>query len=156
MRLARAETPDGIVRGEYVDGVVETDADSYGIGEEATLLAPVDPDAMFCVGRNFGEKVEQMDYEIPEIPDWFIKPPHGLHPPERPIPYPDWTDELTYAGELAAVVGERCHGIGEDEVDDVLRGYTILNDLDALDQERRTARKAFDASGPLGPWIETD
>jgi len=27
--------------------------------------------------------------------------------------------------------------------------------MDALDQGGRTARKAFDASGPLGPWIET-
>jgi 2-keto-4-pentenoate hydratase/2-oxohepta-3-ene-1,7-dioic acid hydratase in catechol pathway len=35
----------------------------------------------------------------------------------------------------------------------VVRGYTILNDLDCLDQERRTARKAFDSSGPLGPVI---
>jgi 2-keto-4-pentenoate hydratase/2-oxohepta-3-ene-1,7-dioic acid hydratase in catechol pathway len=156
MRLARAETPDGIVEGEYVDGALETDDAVYEIGEEATLLAPCDPDALFCVGRNFGEKVDQMDYDVPDVPDWFIKPPHSLHPPEQPIPYPAWTDELTYAGELAAVVDEPCHEISVDEVDDALRGYTILNDMDALDQERRTARKAFDGSGPLGPWIETD
>lgn len=31
-----------------------------------------------------------------------------------------------------------------------------MNDVDALDQQGRTARKAFDGSGPLGPWIETD
>lgn len=31
-----------------------------------------------------------------------------------------------------------------------------MNDMDALDQQGRTARKAFDGSGPLGPWIETD
>jgi len=156
MRLARADTPDGVVEGEYVDGTLETETDSYEIGADARLLAPVDPDAMFCVGRNFGEKVDQMDYDIPEEPDWFIKPPHSLHPPEQPIPYPEWTAELTYAGELAAVIDERCHDITEAEVDDVVRGYTILNDMDALDQERRTARKAFDSSGPLGPWIETD
>ena len=156
MKLARADTPDGVVEGEYVDGVLETDDATYEIGDEATLLAPCDPDALFCVGRNFGEKVDQMDYDIPDVPDWFIKPPHSLHPPEQPIPYPEWTEELTYAGELAAVIDEPCHDISEDEVDDVLRGYTILNDMDALDQERRTARKAFDGSGPLGPWIETD
>ncbi len=156
MRLARADTSAGVVKGKYVDGTIETDDAVYDLDGEATLLAPADPDAMFCVGRNFGEKVDQMDYEIPDVPDWFIKPPHSLHPPEQPIPYPDWTKELTYAGELAAVVDERCHNIDEDEIDDVLRGYTILNDMDALDQERRTARKAFDGSGPLGPWIETD
>lgn len=31
-----------------------------------------------------------------------------------------------------------------------------MDDVDALDQQGRTARKAFDGSGPLGPWIETD
>jgi 2-keto-4-pentenoate hydratase/2-oxohepta-3-ene-1,7-dioic acid hydratase in catechol pathway len=38
----------------------------------------------------------------------------------------------------------------------VLRGWTILNDLDALDQPGRTARKAFDGSAPLGPVLETE
>ena len=156
MKLARADTPDGVVEGEYVDGVIETDDAAYDLDADVDLLAPCDPDVLFCVGRNFGEKVDQMDYDIPDVPDWFVKPPHSLHPPEQPIPYPDWTEELTYAGELAAVVDEPCHDISEDEVDDVLRGYTILNDMDALDQERRTARKAFDGSGPLGPCIETD
>ncbi|MFB6178819.1 MAG: fumarylacetoacetate hydrolase family protein [Halorientalis sp.] len=156
MKLARADTPDGVVEGEYVDGVLETDDQSYDLGEEATLLAPCDPDVLFCVGRNFGEKVAQMDYDVPDIPDWFIKPPHSLHPPEQPIPYPEWTEELTYAGELAVVIDEQCHEVDESDVDDVIRGYTILNDMDALDQERRTARKAFDHSGPLGPYIVTD
>lgn len=73
-----------------------------------------------------------------------------------PIRYPTFTDELTYAGELAAVIDERCRGLSPDEVSDAVRGYTIMNDLDALDQESRTARKAFDCSGPLGPWLETD
>ena len=38
----------------------------------------------------------------------------------------------------------------------MLRGWTILNDLDALDQPGRTARKAFDGSAPLGPVLETE
>ncbi|MEM4782476.1 MAG: fumarylacetoacetate hydrolase family protein, partial [Halalkalicoccus sp.] len=60
------------------------------------------------------------------------------------------------AGELAAVIGEECKNVSPEEVPDVVRGYTIMNDVDALDQQGRTARKAFDGSGPLGPWIETE
>ena len=155
MRLARIETPAGVLEGEYDDGTVHTDEGSYGPGEY-DLLAPCEPSAFYCVGRNFGEKVDQMDYEIPEEPDFFIKPPASLHPPETLIPYPSFSSELTYAGELAAVIGRKCTSVSESEVDDVVRGYTILNDLDCLDQERRTARKAFDASGPLGPVIAMD
>lgn len=155
MKIARIETAAGIQTGEYVDGTVTTDTDQYE-PDEYELLAPCEPSACFCVGRNFGEKVSQMDYDVPDEPDFFIKPPISVHPPETPIRYPGFTEELTYAGELAAVIDRECSHVSRDEVEDVVRGYTILNDLDALDQPRRTARKAFDGSAPLGPWIETD
>ncbi|MEF8775368.1 MAG: fumarylacetoacetate hydrolase family protein [Haloarculaceae archaeon] len=158
MKFARADTPDGNVAGELVDRALTADDDTtYDLDAEGVdLLAPCEPSTFYCVGRNFAEKIDQMDYDVPEIPDWFIKPAVSLHHPETPIEYPTWTDELTYAGELAAVIGEECHDLdGEAAVREVLRGWTVLNDLDALDQERRTARKAFDGSGPLGPVIET-
>jgi 2-keto-4-pentenoate hydratase/2-oxohepta-3-ene-1,7-dioic acid hydratase in catechol pathway len=152
MKLARIETPDGVLEGEYDDGTVHTDEGSYAPAEYE-LLAPCEPAVFYCVGRNFGEKVDQMDYEIPDEPDFFIKPPVSVHDPETPISYPSFSSELTYAGELAAVVDTECSDVAESEVDDVVRGYTILNDLDCLDQQRRTARKAFDGSGPLGPVV---
>ncbi|WP_411967150.1 fumarylacetoacetate hydrolase family protein [Haloferax sp. YSSS75] len=156
MRLARIRTADGVVTGEYDDGVVTADGKQYEIGDDAALLAPCEPSALYCVGRNYAATVDQMDYDIPDQPDWFIKPPVSVLDPGADIEYPGWTDELTYAGELAAVIDRECSDVAESEVSDVVRGYTILNDLDALDQPGRTARKAFDGSGPLGPWIATD
>ena len=158
MKLARAETAEGTVEGEYADGTIRTDDGlAYDLSENATLLAPCEPGTFYCVGRNFAETLDQMDYDRPDVPDWFIKPATSLHHPDQPIDYPDWTGELTYAGELAAVIDERCSDLaGESEVREAVRGWTILNDLDALDQQGRTARKAFDGSAPLGPVIETD
>ncbi|MFB6069841.1 MAG: fumarylacetoacetate hydrolase family protein [Halanaeroarchaeum sp.] len=157
MRLARAWTDDGVVTGEYDDGTVVTDQDSYDVcGGSADLLAPAEPSAIYCVGRNYAATLDQMDYDVPEEPDFFIKPPTAVLPPETPIPYPDFTEKLTYAGELAAVVGELTGDVAPSEAPEVLRGYTVVNDVDALDQPGRTARKAFDGSAPLGPWIETD
>jgi 2-keto-4-pentenoate hydratase/2-oxohepta-3-ene-1,7-dioic acid hydratase in catechol pathway len=149
-------TPDGPVHGEYDDGVLRADDGTYEVGRDGRLLPPADPSALYCVGRNYAETLEQMEYERPEEPDFFIKPPASLLGHERSIPYPEFTDELTYAGELAAVVNERCRDLDPEEVPDAIRGYTVMNDMDALDQQGRTARKAFDASGPLGPWVETD
>ncbi|MFB6157252.1 MAG: fumarylacetoacetate hydrolase family protein [Haloferacaceae archaeon] len=155
MRLARVDTPSGPVTGEYRDGSVVTDDGEYeaAVGD---LLAPCEPSALYCVGRNFAATLDQMDYERPEEPDFFIKPPASVVDPGDPVPYPHFSEEVTYAGELAAVIDERCRDLAPDEVSDAVRGYTIMNDMDALDQQSRTARKAFDASGPLGPWIETD
>lgn len=156
MKIARARTPDGVVTGSYENGVVESDEGTYEIGAEAELLAPVAPSTLYCVGRNYASTNELMAYDRPDEPDFFIKPSVSTHPPETPIPYPSFSDDVTYAGELAAVVGETCTNVDVEEVDDVLRGYTIMNDVDALDQDGRTARKAFDGSAPLGPWIETE
>lgn len=156
MQLARILTPDGPVSGEYENGVIRADDGLYEVGVDGRLLPPCEPSALFCVGRNYGEKIDQMDYDRPDEPDFFIKPPTALLGHEAPLRYPSFTDELTYAGELAAVIGERCRDLSPEEASAVIRGYTILNDIDALDQERRTARKAFDGSAPLGPWIETD
>jgi 2-keto-4-pentenoate hydratase/2-oxohepta-3-ene-1,7-dioic acid hydratase in catechol pathway len=156
MRLARLRTDQGVVEGEHRDGTVVTDDREYVVGEDGTLAPPCDPSAVYCVGRNYAATIDQMDYERPDQPDFFIKPPVSVVGHETPLPYPSFTDELTYAGELAAVVDERCHRVAEADVPAVLRGFTVLNDLDALDQPGRSARKAFDASGPLGPWVETD
>ena len=156
MRLARLLTPDGPVRGEYENGTLYAEDGSYEVGRDGRLLPPCEPSAVYCIGRNYAETLEQMEYERPDEPDFFIKPPAALLAHEQPIPYPSFTDELTYAGELAAVVDRRCRNLAPDEVADAVRGYTVMNDVDALDQQGRTARKAFDGSGPLGPWIETD
>lgn len=158
MKLARLKTADRIVDGTYSDGVVTAeDGTEYTVGEDGALRAPCRPGTFYCVGRNFAAKVDQMDYDVPDVPDWFIKPAVSLHHPNEPIVYPEWTSELTYAGELAAVIDRESHRLdGESKVREAIRGWTILNDLDALDQERRTARKAFNSSGPLGPVIETD
>ncbi|WP_135825462.1 fumarylacetoacetate hydrolase family protein [Halorussus ruber] len=156
MKLARLLTPEGPVRGEYDDGKLYADDGTYEVGRDGRLLPPADPSALYCVGRNYAETLEQMEYERPEEPDFFIKSPASLLAHEQPIPYPEFTDELTYAGELAAVVDRRCRNLDPEAVSDAIRGYTVMNDVDALDQQGRTARKAFDASGPLGPWVETD
>ncbi|WP_455449276.1 fumarylacetoacetate hydrolase family protein [Natrinema thermotolerans] len=155
MKLARIATDDGPVSGRYEDGVVHADDGVYEVETDADFLPPCEPSALYCIGRNFAATIDQMEYERPEEPDFFIKPPASLVGHRDPVPYPSFSDEVTYAGELAAVIDEPCRNLSEDEVSEVVRGYTIMNDVDALDQGGRTPRKAFDASGPLGPWIET-
>ena len=160
MRLARVRTADGAVeRGRYEDGVVTLDdgtAVERTTDGDAVLLPPCDPSAVYCVGRNYAATLDQMDYDRPDEPDWFIKPPVAVHPASAPVTSPAWTDELTYAGELAAVIGEPTRAIAPGDVDEAVEGYTVMNDLDALDQPGRTARKAFDGSAPLGPAVATD
>jgi 2-keto-4-pentenoate hydratase/2-oxohepta-3-ene-1,7-dioic acid hydratase in catechol pathway len=155
-RRARIAVDGETLTGEYEDTTVTCGGETYELGTEATLRPPCEPGTFYCVGRNYGPTVERMGYDVPDEPDFFLKGPTSLHAPGEPIEYPPFTDEFTYAGELAAVIDERCHAVSEAEVDEVVRGYTIMNDLDCLDQQGRTARKAFDGSAPLGPCLATD
>ena len=156
MRLARIRTDDGVVAGEYDEGVVRSDGEAYAVGEDGRLAPPCDPSAVYCIGRNYAETLAQKGYERPEQPTFFIKPPVSVIAHGEPVPYPTFSEEVTYAGELVAVIGERCHDLTPETAEDVVRGFTIMNDVDALDQPDLPSRKAFDGSGPLGPWIETD
>ena len=156
MKSVRISTDDGVTTAELRgDTVVADDGTRYDRAA-VELLAPCEPSALYCLGRNYAGTLEQMDYERPEEPDFFIKPSTSVLAPEQSIPYPTFSDEVTYAGELAAVIRTTCHDVAPEDVPDVVEGYTIMNDVDALDQQGRTARKAFDGSAPLGPCIETD
>jgi len=156
MRIARIETPDGPKIGEYVDGHVETDGgETFTVGEDATLLPPCIPSTLYCAGRNYRDYLEHTGNERPDTPHFFLKPPAALLGTERTIPYPSFADGVGYAGELAAVIGTRSRQVDPEDALDCVRGYTIMNDLDALGQEG-AGKKVFEAGAPLGPWIETD
>lgn len=156
MRIARIKTPEGSATGEYVDGKVETeDGDTYTVGEDAELLPPCLPSTLYCAGRNYQDYLDHKGNQRPSTPHFFLKPPAAVLGTGRTIPYPTFADGVGYAGELAAVIGESCRGVAPDEALDHVLGYTILNDVDALGQEG-AGMKVFEASAPLGPWIETD
>ena len=93
MKIARIETPErDVLEGRYDEGVVETDVGTFDAAtEEADLLVPCEPSALYCVGRNYGETVEQMGYEIPDEPSFFIKPPASMLAHGEPIEYPSWS-----------------------------------------------------------------
>lgn len=157
MRTARVRTADGVRTGEYDDDTVTVDGERYDLDADGVdLLPPVEPSVFYCVGRNYGSYIEANEFETPEGVSFFLKPPVSLHPPEATIPYPSFSNEMTYGGELAAVIDTECKNVAREDVSDVVRGYTIMNDVDAKDQPRITMRKAFDAAAPLGPCIATD
>lgn len=156
MRIARVQTEEGPVSGEYVDGTVTTESgQTVTVDEDTPLLPPCTPTTLYCAGRNYQDYLELKGNERPTTPHFFLKPPAALWPAHRTLPYPSFAKGVGYAGELAAVIGEACRGVDTDEANEYVLGYTIMNDLDALGEEG-AGMKVFQASAPLGPWIETD
>src|ERR1043165_1248228 len=51
----------------------------------ATLLPPVLPSKIVCVGRNYAEHAKELGNEAPAEPIIFLKPPSALLPPHGTI-----------------------------------------------------------------------
>ena len=75
-------------------------------------------------------------------------------PPNPPTPR-----ESPAEGCPAVVIGQPCKDVPEARATDVVRGYTIANDVTARDQQKAdgqwTRAKSYDTFCPLGPWIDT-
>ncbi len=125
------------------------------------LLAPALPTKIVCVGRNYHGHIREMGNDslpLPKEPGLFLKSPNTLAAPFSEIPYPHFTNELHYEGELAVVIGKRILPGTERPMDHVL-GFTAGIDLTARDCQRSDLQwirgKSADAFCPLGPWVET-
>ena len=80
----------------------------------------------------------------------------------EPIVYPRHTKQLDYEAELCVVIGKRCKDVNEEDVDEVIAGYTIANDVSLRDIQFAEMRrgliligKNFDTSSPMGPYLVT-
>ena len=129
--------------------------------DEVRLLAPVIPRSKIIgIGRNYAAHAAELGNEVPERPLMFLVPNTAVVGPDDPVIIPPMTQEVSYEGELAVIIGRMCKDVPKDKVDEVIFGYTCANDVTARDlqkADKQWARaKGFDTFCPLGPWIETD
>src|SRR6202050_4490191 len=76
--------------------------------EQASLLAPVRPSKIVCVGRNYREHAAELHHEVPTEPLLFFKPPSSLLAPGGTIRRPKLSQRVDYEGELGVVIGKKC------------------------------------------------
>jgi 2-keto-4-pentenoate hydratase/2-oxohepta-3-ene-1,7-dioic acid hydratase in catechol pathway len=129
--------------------------------EEVTLLAPVTPSKIVCVGRNYREHAAELGNKMPEEPLLFLKAPSSVIGDGDAIELPKQSERVEHEGELGVVIGRRVRRISAD--DDPLSyvlGFTCVNDVTARDLQRKdvqfTRAKSFDTFCPVGPVIVRD
>ncbi|HZK83764.1 MAG TPA: fumarylacetoacetate hydrolase family protein [Desulfosporosinus sp.] len=128
--------------------------------DEVTLLAPVQPSKVICVGLNYALHVKEMNHSLSEEPVLFMKPPSCVIGPDSEIIYPKISQQVDYEAELAIVIGTTIKDVSEAEATKGIFGYTCANDVTARDLQKKdgqwTRGKSFDTFCPIGPWIVTD
>lgn len=132
------------------------------------LLAPIPAPRknVFCVGRNYKLHIEEGARArgaapiYPALPEFFTKAPSSVVGPEAEIRLdPAVTAKLDYEVELAFVIGKRCRDVPASGAEDVIFGYTVLNDVTARDLQFAHGQwfkgKSLDTFCPIGPVIVT-
>ena len=66
-----------------------------------------------------------------------------------------------YEGEIAIVIGHECKHVAKEQALEVVAGITLANEGTIRDWMRHgqfnvTQGKNFDATGSVGPWIQTE
>ncbi|UUX60399.1 fumarylacetoacetate hydrolase family protein [Glutamicibacter halophytocola] len=129
--------------------------------DDVRLVAPIIPRSKVVgFGRTYREHAKELGNEVPQEPIMFLKPNTSVVGHGDPVTLPAFSDEVSFEGELAVVIGRICKDVPVDKAQDVIFGYTVANDLTARDAQRSDLQwaraKGFDGSCPLGPWIETE
>jgi len=125
---------------------------------QASLLPPVQPSKIVCVGRNYREHAAELGNDVPTEPLLFFKPPSSLLPPGGTILRPKVSERTDYEGELGVVIARRCHRLADSEdVRPYILGYTCVNDFTARDLQNKEPQwvrgKGFDTFCPVGPVV---
>lgn len=125
---------------------------------EATLLPPVRPSKIVCVGRNYREHAAELGNEVPEEPLIFFKPPSSLLASGANIRRPRISQRTDYEGELGLIIAKRCFKLSaEEDARPYILGYTCVNDFTARDLQNKdkqwTRAKGFDTFCPVGPLV---
>src|SRR5580693_5911692 len=154
MRLCRFSSSDGLRWGaveardgaDWITRTVPPPEDRMAVSEgdfdpapleNFTLLAPVVPGKIICVGRNYREHAAELGNEVPKEPLLFFKPPSSVIGPEATIESPAVSHRVDYEGELGIVIGRRARDLHDDEhISPYIRGYACVNDVTARDLQK--------------------
>jgi 5-oxopent-3-ene-1,2,5-tricarboxylate decarboxylase/2-hydroxyhepta-2,4-diene-1,7-dioate isomerase len=150
--------------GRAIAGILDGDtirADGVEIPADRVQrwLAPVTPGKILATHLTYRSRAEEYRMaRLPSEPSYFMKPPSSLSGHLEPVTRPAGCRFLNYEGEVAVVIGKRCHDVSIDDALEYVGGYTVANDW-GLHDFRHADRgsmlrvKGQDGFCPLGPVL---
>lgn len=114
---------------------------------------------VYCIGKNYVAHIHEMDADERDPPVIFQKPADAVVRDGGEIPYPVFTENLHYEGELVVALKSGGYDIPEDEAEGHVFGYAVGLDMTRRDHQANAlakglpweVTKAFDHSAPIGP-----
>jgi 2,4-diketo-3-deoxy-L-fuconate hydrolase len=128
--------------------------------DAVSLLTPVaSPGKIIGAASNYHDACRASGKAPPSAPVLFAKYNNTLLRPGGGIALPPASQQVTYEGELALIIGRRARHVHPEDAISYLAGVTVANDISASDLIRSDGNffrgKNFDAFLPLGPSLVT-
>ncbi len=143
-----------------LDGdTITADGTEIKINQVRSWLSPVTPGKIIATHLSYRSRAEEYGMaRLPSEPSYFMKPPSSLSAHQEPVVRPAGCRFLNYEGEVAVVIGRRCHRVEIDEALDYVGGYTVANDWGVhdfrhADRGSMLRVKGQDGFCPLGPVL---
>ena len=124
------------------------------------FAAPLRPPKIVCTGTNYEDYRKLIGIPYAPVPLIFLKSSSSVIGHDEAIQLPNGYGIFYHEWEFSCVISERCRGVAAEDVNDVIFGYTIVNDitgrsLEATNRELQPLGKNMDTFAPIGPWIVT-
>ncbi len=152
----------GFVRMDAAPWAGGRETGPFDADERVTLLAPVAPGKIVCVGLNYKAHIAESASVAaglvpPADPLLFLKPPSAVIASGEAIRYPRSVTRLDPEAEMAVVIGRRARAVRPEDALAHVAGVTAFDDVSARNHQREdgqwTRAKGFDTFAPLGPWV---
>lgn len=155
----RFRDPAGVVReGSWTEAGIEY-ADRRYDEADIDVLPPTEPSKVFLVGRNHLDGLAAAGRDPPPHPRLIPVPPSAVVGHGATVTLPEGADHVDFGAELGVVIGRQCSRVSAARADEVIAGYTCVNDLSynaVGDSDPFKARvKGFDNAKPIGPVLAT-
>lgn len=151
---------------EKIEGFLKRDNLSTIVLSSVKIFAPIPyPERnVFCLGKNYVEHAKEVKItritgtDVPENPIYFTKVASPAIGQGDSIKFStEVTQQVDYEAELAIIIGKDGSNIKEEEAEDYIFGYTIVNDISARDLQGKHTQwfkgKSLDTFCPMGPAI---
>ena len=155
---------DTTVTVEKLESVKSIDIESLPKVDNIDSIAPCikkqSVGKFICIGLNYSDHAAESGMEVPPEPVMFMKATSAIVGPNDDVIIPKKSEKSDWEVELGVIIGKEAKYISENESQNHIAGYCVVNDLSerAFQLERSgqwVKGKSCDTFGPIGPYLVT-
>ncbi len=150
------------ISAENLDRINNSDLSSMPIVDEGFTFAPciAGVGKFICIGLNYSDHAAETGMEVPKEPIIFMKATSAICGANDNIIIPKKSVKSDWEVELGVIIGKDTKYIDENQSQDHITGYCIVNDLSEREfqiehQGQWVKGKSCDTFGPIGPYLVT-